>query len=243
VKVGSGAFMKRLPDARQLARTLVAIGRGMGKDVAARITDMDQPLGLAVGNALEVREIVELLRGGGPADLRELTVALTADMLRLGDVASSDEEARELVAQAIADGRGLRKLREIVAAQGGDPACIDDPDRLPRAAATLDVAAPASGVVEAIDTEALGLAAMGLGAGRSRVEDRVDPAAGLVVRHKLGDRVEAGAPLATLHVGAAPLEPPASVAARVRDAYRIGSGAPRAPGPLLVERIDGEEVA
>jgi pyrimidine-nucleoside phosphorylase len=237
VKVGSGAFMKRLPDARALGRTLVGLGRGMGKEVTALLTDMDQPLGRAVGNSLEVKEILHLLHGGGPPDLRELTVALTAEMLVLGGVAAGAGEARARVEQAIADGRGFRKLCEIVEAQGGDPGTLTDPGRLPLAAATADVASPASGRVEAIDTEALGLAAMALGAGRTRIEDRVDPAAGLEVWKKIGDPVEAGETLVTLHVGAAPLESPGAVAARVRNAYRIGAG-PASAGPLVLERIE-----
>jgi pyrimidine-nucleoside phosphorylase/thymidine phosphorylase len=237
VKVGSGAFMKRLPDARALGRTLVGLGRGMGKDVTALLTDMDQPLGRAVGNALEVKEILQLLHGGGPPDLRELTVALAAEMLVLGGVTVGADEARGRVEQAIADGRGFRKLCEIVEAQGGDPGALADPGRLPLAAATTDVASPASGRVEAIDTEALGLAAMALGAGRTRIEDRVDPAAGLEVWKKIGDPVDAGEALVTLHVGAAPLESPGAVAARVRNAYRIGAG-PASAGPLVLERIE-----
>jgi len=237
VKVGSGAFMKRLPEARLLARTLCGLGRGMGKDVTALVTDMDQPLGRAVGNALEVKEILDLLHGGGPADLRELTVALAAEMLLLGGVAASEAEARGRVEQAISDGRGLRKLREIVAAQGGDPGALDDPGRLPRAAAILEVGSPAAGRVEAVDAEALGLAAMALGAGRSRIEDRVDPGAGLEVWKKVGDPVDVGESLVRLHVGSAPLEPPETVAARVRGAYRIGAG-PATAGPLVLERIE-----
>jgi pyrimidine-nucleoside phosphorylase/thymidine phosphorylase len=200
---------------------------------------MDQPLGIAVGNSLEVKEILLLLHGGGPPDLRQLTVALTAEMLLLSGLAADDAEARGQVEQAIADGRGFRKLCEIVEAQGGDPAALVDPERLPRAASTDDVGAPASGRVEAIDAEALGLAAMALGAGRSRIEDRVDPGAGLEVWKRVGDPVEAGEALATLHVGAAPLEPPEAVAARVRGAYRIGAG-PASAGALLLERL-GED--
>jgi pyrimidine-nucleoside phosphorylase/thymidine phosphorylase len=237
VKVGSGAFMKRLPEARLLARTLCALGRGMGKRVRALVTDMDQPLGCAVGNALEVKEILDLLHGGGPPDVRELTVALTAEMLLLGGVAATEAEARGRVEQAISDGRGFRKLCEIVEAQGGDPRALVDPARLPRAVATAQVGAPDAGVVEAIDAEALGLAAMALGAGRSRIEDRVDPGAGLEVWKKIGDPVGVGESLCTLHVGKAPLEPPETVAARVRGAYRIGAG-PASAGPLVLERIE-----
>jgi pyrimidine-nucleoside phosphorylase/thymidine phosphorylase len=237
VKVGSGAFMKRLPDALELARTLVGIGRGMGKQVVALVTVMDQPLGRAVGNALEVKEILHLLQGGGPPDLRELTVLLGAEMLLLGGVAATPAGARGRIEQAIADGSGFRKLREIVEAQGGDPRALVEPDRLPRAARVVDVAAQATGVVETIDAEAVGLAAMALGAGRSRVEDAVDPAAGLELRKKVGDSVEAGEPLAAMHLGERPHEPPDAVAARLRGAFRIGAG-PGAPGPLVRARIE-----
>jgi pyrimidine-nucleoside phosphorylase/thymidine phosphorylase len=240
VKVGSGAFMKRLPEAVTLARTLVGIGRGMGKDVVALVTDMDQPLGNAVGNALEVKEVVHLLRGSGPADVREVTVLLSAEMLVVAGVAASLPEARTRIEQAIQDGRGLRKLEEIVEAQGGDPRALRETDRLPRAREVVEVGAPAGGCVEAIDAEAVGLAAMALGAGRSRVEDRIDPAAGLEVRKKVGDTVEPGEPIAAMHLGERPLEPPDAVAARLRAAWRIGGG-PAVRGELVLERI--EEVA
>jgi pyrimidine-nucleoside phosphorylase/thymidine phosphorylase len=158
-------------------------------------------------------------------------------MLVLGGVAATGAEARVQVEQAIADGRGFRKLCEIVEAQGGDPEALGDPGRLPRAATTAEVGAPATGRVEGIDAEALGLAAMALGAGRSRIEDRVDAGAGLEVWKKVGDPVEAGEALVTLHVGASPLERPEAVAARVRGAYRIGAG-PASVGPLVLERIE-----
>jgi len=234
VKVGSGAFMKDLAGARALARTLAAIGRGTGKKVSALLTDMSQPLGRAVGNALEVVETVELLRGGGPADLREVTVELTAEMLVLGGVAADRAAARARVEGAIADGRGLAKLEEIVRAQGGDPLALRDPARLPRAPRTYEVGAPAAGVVQAVDGEAIGLAAVALGAGRARVEDRIDPAVGLVVRKRIGERVEKGEPLCTVHEGDRSEARP-RVTARVEAAFRIGPGA-AAPPPLLLER-------
>jgi pyrimidine-nucleoside phosphorylase/thymidine phosphorylase len=240
VKVGSGAFMKTLAQASRLAETLAGIGRRMGKRVTAVLTAMDQPLGNAVGNSLEVREAVDLLRGGGPADLREVTVELVAEMLLLGGVAPALPEARRRVAAAIADGRGFLKLCEIVEAQGGDADAVADPLLLPAAASTVAVAATAGGVVQAIDAEAVGLAAMALGAGRSRVEDPVDPGAGLLLHKKVGDPVDAGETLATLHVGRVPLEPVAAVADRVRAAYVLG-GAARTPGPLILQRIDGSE--
>src|SRR5512144_878747 len=235
VKVGSGAFMKTREDARALARTLAAIGRGMGKKVSALLTAMDQPLGRAVGNALEVVETIELLRGGGPPDLREVTVELTAEMLVLGGAAPDAPAARARVAAAIADGRGLAKLEQIVLAQGGDPAAIRDPGRLPRAPRTYEVPASVAGVVAAIDAEAVGLAAVALGAGRARVEDRVDPAVGIVVHRRLGERVERGEPLCTVHEGERS-EARERVTARLAAAWRIGGTAPAA-APLVLERL------
>ncbi len=237
VKVGRGAFMKTRAGARELAAALIGIGRGFGKRVTALLTAMDQPLGLAVGNALEVVEAIELLRGGGPADLRELTVELTAEMLLLAGVAAELPEARAAVAAAIADGRGLARFREIVIAQEGDPRAIDDPSRLPRAPRVIPVPAPAAGVVEAVDAEAIGLAAMALGAGRARVEDRIDPAVGVVLRRKVGERVEAGEPLCDVHRGDAG-EPQDAIAARLAAAWRIGPGPVAAP-PLVLERMAG----
>jgi pyrimidine-nucleoside phosphorylase len=235
VKVGAGAFMKRLEDAERLARVLAGIGRSMGVRAVALLTAMDEPLGLSVGNALEVAEAVELLRGGGPADLRQVTFALCAEMLVLADLARGEGEAASRVAAAVESGAALSKLREIVAAQGGDPRAVDDPGRLPRAARTLEVPAPVGGVVQAVDGEAVGLAAMALGAGRARVEDAVDPAAGVFLRKKVGDAVERGEPLAVLHCGARG-EPPEAVAEHLARAWRVGS-APAAPGPLILKRI------
>jgi pyrimidine-nucleoside phosphorylase/thymidine phosphorylase len=235
VKVGSGAFMKSQDDARRLAATLAGIGRAMGKRVTALLTAMDQPLGRAVGNALEVAEAVELLRGGGPDDLREVTVALTAEMLLLGGAAASPDEARAKVAGAIADGSGLATLERIVEAQGGDPAAVRDPGRLPRAPRTYDVAAPAAGRVVAIDAEAIGLAAVALGAGRARVEDRVDPAVGILVHRRLGDPVERGEPLCTVHEGDRSA-PRAAVSARLARAFTLGP-TPPPPRPLVLERL------
>jgi pyrimidine-nucleoside phosphorylase/thymidine phosphorylase len=236
VKVGSGAFMKRIEQARELARTLCGIGRAFGKRVTALLTGMDQPLGRAVGNALEVAEAVDLLRGGGPEDLRQVTVELTAEMLLLAGIAADAAGARLAVEAAVRDGRGLAKLREIVAAQGGAAAAVDDLSLLPRAEGTLPVPAVEGGVVQALDAEALGLAAMALGAGRARVEDRIDHGVGLTVLKKVGDRVEAGEPLCTVHHGRAGAESPEQVAERVRRAYQIGlEKVP--PEPLVLERI------
>ncbi len=237
VKVGSGAFMKRLDGARALGRAIAGLGRRMGKRVTALVTAMDQPLGLEVGNAGEVREAVALLRGGGPEDLRRVTVELGAEMLLLGGVAGGLDEARRRVEAAIAGGSGLARLRQVVEAQGGDPRALDDPDRLPRPVGTLAVGSPASGVVEAIDAEAIGLAAVALGAGRARLDDRVDPAVGLTLAKKVGQRVERGEPLCAVHHGAGGREVPERVVERVRGAFRIGPG-PADPGPLILERIE-----
>ncbi len=236
VKVGSGAFMKRVEEARLLAGTLAGIGRDFGKRVTALLTRMDEPLGREVGNALEVKEAVELLRGGGPEDLREVTVELTAEMLVLAGVAPKLEAGRRQVTAAIADGRGYRKLREIVEAQGGDSDALADPSLLPHAPGRLDVASPARGIVQALDAEALGLAAMALGAGRGTVEDRIDPAVGLTIRKKVGEPVEPGEPLCTLHHAANGPEAPEQVARRVLRSYQFGEE-PVTPEPLVLERI------
>jgi pyrimidine-nucleoside phosphorylase len=236
VKVGNGAFMKRAEDGRRLAAVLCSIGRRMGKKVTALLTGMDQPLGHAIGNSLEVVEAVELLKGRGPKDLLDITVELTAEMLLLGERTADLREARGMVSAAIADGRGLAKLREIVTAQGGDPEAISDVSRLPQAHGSLEVRAVSGGFVQAIDTQALGLAAVALGAGRSRIEEGVDHSVGLVVRKKLGDPVEPGEPLCTIHHGTRAHEGPAQVAVRVEQAYRIGQRR-LSVEPLILERL------
>jgi pyrimidine-nucleoside phosphorylase/thymidine phosphorylase len=238
VKVGQGAFMKDSVSARTLARTLAGIGRAAGKRVTALLTDMSQPLGRTVGNALEVLEAVELLRGDGPADLREVTVALAAEMLLLGGAAPDVGAGRRAIEAAIADGRGLAKLEEIVRAQGGDPEFLRDPARLPRAPRIWEVGAPARGVVHEIDTEAIGLAAVALGAGRARLEDRIDPAVGIVVHRRIGDTVERGEPLCTVHEGDRS-EARDRMAARLQAAFRFGPG-DVAPPPLVLWRIGSD---
>jgi pyrimidine-nucleoside phosphorylase/thymidine phosphorylase len=199
VKVGSGAFMKDLTSARELATALVATFRGTGKQAVALLTNMDQPLGTHVGNALEVKEAVEVLRGGGASDLCELCLQLTAYMLVLGGVAATHAQARETASRLIASGAGLEKLIRVVELQGGDSRAIEDPARLPRASHQQPVRSDKDGYVAAIDTESLGRAAMSLGAGRDTVETSIDPAVGLVVEKKLGQAVGAGETLVTVH--------------------------------------------
>ncbi|HYO57936.1 thymidine phosphorylase [Archangium sp.] len=235
VKVGSGAFMKKVEDARTLARTMIGIGAEMGRKVTALLTDMNQPLGRAVGNALEVVEAVEMLRGRAPADYTEVTLALTAEMLVLGGKAATVAEARQKLAKAVADGSAVRKLKEIVQAQGGDSRVIDDYALLPRARSTMDVLAPQDGFVTVIDTEAVGLAAVVLGAGRQRVDSVIDPAVGFTLVRKEGEAVKAGEPVVRVHYNdPAPLE---EVKARLVAAYHFGPQAP-APRPLVIERLE-----
>jgi pyrimidine-nucleoside phosphorylase len=199
VKTGSGAFMKTEADARLLARELARVGEALGKRVVCVMTDMDQPLGHAVGNALEVREAISTLKGDGPRDLTELCFALGAKMLVLGGRATDESGAANLLRESVRTGRALETFRRWVEAQGGDPRIADDPDVLPHAARTRTVGAAGSGWVAAYDAEGVGKAAMAMGAGRARKEDAVDPAAGLVLHAKVGDRIDKGAPLATLH--------------------------------------------
>ncbi|MBL8955232.1 MAG: thymidine phosphorylase [Myxococcaceae bacterium] len=235
VKVGSGAFMKEVEDARTLARTMISIGREMGKKVVALLTDMEQPLGRTVGNALEVIEAVEMLRGNAPADYTEVTLALTAEMLVLAGRAKDAKEARHALFAAIKDGSAEKKLHELVKAQGGDPSAIADLTKLPRAKHTAVVAVSTSGFVQGIDSEAVGLAAMALGAGRERTDSVIDPAVGFVLEKKVGDAVAPGEPLVTVHYNdAAKLD---AVKARVAAAYRIGAERP-APRPLVLERLE-----
>ena len=199
VKTGSGAFMKREEDARYLAQLMVETGERMGKHIVALITDMDQPLGLKIGNALEVEECIDVLRGHGPADLRELCNELAARMLYVAGRVPSLGNGRKLAADLIADGSALEKFREIIREQGGDHTVLDDPSRLPRAQHTLPLLSPAAGYVGSIACEQVGTAVVVLGGGREKKEDAVDPAVGLVLHKKVGDPVRAGEPLCTVH--------------------------------------------
>ena len=234
VKVGRGAFMKTLPDARALARTLVDLCRSAGRHCTALLTSMDAPLGFAVGNAIEVAESIEVLRGRGPADVRELTLQLGVEMLLLGKAAADAPAARRKLEAALADGSALRLFAQLVEAQGGDPEVVGDLRRLPQPAAVHQLRAAGSGVLAALDAEEVGLAAVELGAGRSRKEDRVDPAAGVLLRKRPGDEVRSGEVLAELYASD-PARLPAGEA-RLRAAIAL-SDEPVPAQPLVLERI------
>jgi len=196
VKTGSGAFMPKKARAVELARMMIAIGKGMGRKVVSLITDMSQPLGFAVGNALEVKECIQCLKGNGPSDLMEVTYALGSEMLLLGGKFGNLEGGKEKLKQTITSGQALQRFRDLILAQGGDPRVIDNPDLFPKAFLLLPVTAPRSGVISSMDCLEVGLASVALGAGRLRLEDRIDPAVGLVFQKKIGDGVKAGEPIA-----------------------------------------------
>jgi pyrimidine-nucleoside phosphorylase len=199
VKTGSGAFMKTEADSRRLAESLVSIGNASGVKTEAIITAMDTPLGRAVGNALEVIECIDVLKGGGPPDLVEVSVELAARMLVLGKVADDFPAADEQVRRAIRSGAGLERFRQIIEIQGGDPKVVDDYGRLPHVPDRHVVSASRGGFVTALDAELVGRASVALGAGRDRVEDPVDPAVGIMVVAKPGDAVRAGDPVLEMH--------------------------------------------
>ncbi len=199
VKTGSGAFMKSEKDAAFLAELMVETGERMGKQVVALITDMDQPLGNMIGNALEVVEVLDVLRGQGPEDLKELCLHLAGWMLHLGGVSKSVAEGKRQSTQLISSGEALEKFRRMVELQGGDPRIIDDPRRLPQARLTSEVTSSRDGFVVSMQCEQIGTACVILGGGRERKEDSVDPAVGIVLHKKVGDRVSVGERLATIH--------------------------------------------
>lgn len=200
VKTGSGAFMKDIKAAEDLAATMVQIGKSVGRDTMAVISDMNQPLGEAIGNALEVQEAIDTLNGEGPADLTELCLVLGSQMAYLGGVASSLEEAREMLEENIKNGKALEKFKVFVEAQGGNPDVVDRPEELlPKAEFQIEVKADKAGFVSKINADELGVAAMLLGAGRETLESELDLAAGLMLHKKIGDPVEAGETIVTIH--------------------------------------------
>ncbi|MEW9031467.1 MAG: pyrimidine-nucleoside phosphorylase [Planifilum fimeticola] len=231
VKTGSGAFMKTLEDARALAEAMVDIGNRLGRRTTAVISDMSQPLGYAVGNALEVREAIETLQGRGPKDLEELCLAIGGQMVMLAGKAGSAEEAEEKLREVLRSGKALEKFREWIASQGGDPNVADDPDRLPRAAYQIEVPAREKGVVAGIVADRIGMAAMMLGAGRTTKESEIDLSVGLVLHKKIGDPVEKGEPLATIHANRDRVD---EIIEKIRAGIRIGD---RAEKPALIHDV------
>lgn len=238
VKCGRGAFMKTPAESRRLAEALVAIGAANGVRTEALVTNMDYPLGCAVGNAVEVKEALETLKGIGPKDLEDLSIALAARMVWLGGLAECESDAERQVRSALTSGRGLEKFRLLVERQGGDPRIVDDPDRLPIAPHTMTVAADRSGYVVQLNAEQIGCATMLLGAGRDRVTDTIDHATGAMIRVRVGEPIRAGAALADLfYRDAARLEQAADL---VRSACRI-EDQPIAPQKLILDSVSKQQ--
>ncbi|MEZ4458238.1 MAG: thymidine phosphorylase [bacterium] len=231
VKVGSGAFMKDIENARELARTMIGIGAAMNRPVRALITDMDQPLGLAVGNALEVVESIETLKGNGPEDLTELTIELVAEML---DVAGMPAD-RKTLRGYLDDGTALEVFRKIIERQGGDVSVLEDTARLPQAAKVEPFVAPTSGFITHMDATDVGIAAMELGAGRKRKEDSIDHSVGLVFHKKRGERVEPGDVILEVHSN--PTSDVEACVRRLRGAIHIGEPEEVKHVPLVLERL------
>lgn len=202
VKLGLGAFMQTLEEARELGGRMVEIGKLAGRETVAILSDMNQPLGHAVGNALEVIEAIETLRGGGPADFREHSLHIAAQMLLLGKRADDLATARRMAEEALDDGRGLAKFRELIAVQGGDVSYIDDPENFAKAAFVETIKSPHSGSLSQIHARMIGEAAVELGAGRAKKTDPIDHAVGFIIHHKVGDMLEVGDPLFTIHANA-----------------------------------------
>lgn len=198
VKTGSGAFMKTVDDSVKLAQAMVSIGEKAGRKTVALITDMDEPLGLAIGNSLEIAEVCQTLKGHGPKDLTDICIDLAANMLSLAGKGEL-EGCRTMARNSISDGSAFQKLKEMVAAQGGDISVLDDPNQFSQAKTHLDVTAEKSGYLYSVNTEQCGIASMELGAGREKKEDTIDYSAGIVLHKKIGDFVKAGEPIATLY--------------------------------------------
>ncbi len=231
VKTGSGAFMKKDDEAIQLAQLMVETGNRMGKRTVALITDMDQPLGRYVGNALEVKECLHVLAGRGPNDLRELCLELSAWMLFAGERVATLDEGRALAADMIRKTTARERFRHIIEAQGGDAGVVDDPTRLPHARHMLDVPSPSGGYVTGMHCENVGVVSAILGGGREKKEDTIDPAVGLVLHKKIGDHVAAGEPLCTLHYNSEARL--AEARQLIQESYRIEHTPPQGTRPLI----------
>jgi pyrimidine-nucleoside phosphorylase len=233
VKHGKGAFMKTPEDATALAEAMAAIGRGVGRKVRAVLSSMEQPLGYAVGNALEVKEAVATLQGQGPADLLELAFILGSQLLEMSGRAQNETEARIQLKQALDSGAAFAKYKAFVANQGGDTSVLDHPEQLPQAPFIEELAAPQGGYIKAMDAEEIGIAAHELGAGRKVKTDPIDPAVGLVLHRKVGEAVKAGEPLVQIH--ARSREAAEAIKPALLAAYSF-SEAPINP-PKLIDRI------
>ncbi len=235
VKMGSGAFMKTLEDSQALAREMVGIGENTGRKTVALITDMDMPLGRCIGNALEVREAVSVLRGEGDPRLSSLCLELAANMVYLGRQAETLDEARGKAERAVSTGRALEQFCRTVEAQGGDPSCLTHPEKLALSPLCREVAAPESGFIVSLDAEACGLAAVELGAGRETKESAVDHGAGIVLLKNKGEQVKQGQCIARLYAGSE--EKLFRGEERFLSALKIGPGKPEI-GPLILDRIE-----
>lgn len=228
VKTGAGAFMKTVEDAQELAHAMVRIGNNVGRKTMAVISDMSQPLGYAIGNALEVKEAIDTLHGKGPKDLEELCLALGRQMVYLANKADSLEEAEDMLREVISNGKALNKFKEFIANQGGDSSVVDHPERLPQAEYLIEVPAKEAGVVAEIVADEIGTAAMLLGAGRTTKESTIDLAVGLMLKKKIGDCVKVGESLVTIHSNR---ENVSEVIEKIYENIRI---ADHAESPLLV---------
>lgn len=231
VKTGAGAFMKTVEDAKELAHAMVSIGNNVGRKTMAVISDMSQPLGVAIGNSLEVQEAILALRGEGPKDLEELCLALGRQMVYLARKAESLEEAEEMLREVIRNGKALEKFKEFIQNQGGDPSVVDDPDRLPKAKYLIELPAQRDGVVAELVADEIGTAAMWLGAGRATKESEIDLAVGLMLNKKVGDTVKKGESLVTIHANREDVE---DVKQKLYESIRIDD---HADAPVLVYDI------
>ncbi|MDM5299940.1 pyrimidine-nucleoside phosphorylase [Bacillus pumilus] len=231
VKTGAGAFMKTPEDSEKLAKAMVRIGNNVGRQTMAVISDMSQPLGLAIGNSLEVKEAIDTLRGEGPEDLNELVLTLGSQMVFLAKRANTLDEAREKLIEVMKNGKALEKFKAFLENQGGDSSIVDNPEKLPQAPYQIDVPAKESGVVAEIVADEIGVAAMILGAGRATKEDEIDLSVGIMLNKKVGDRVEKGDSLVTLHANR---EDVANVMEKIYDNIRI---ADQADAPTLIHKV------
>ncbi|PEB43553.1 pyrimidine-nucleoside phosphorylase [Bacillus pseudomycoides] len=231
VKTGAGAFMKTEEDAKELAHAMVRIGNNVGRQTMAVISDMSQPLGFAIGNALEVQEAIDTLKGEGPEDLTELVLVLGSQMVVLGKKANTLEEAREMLKEVMKNGKAIEKFKEFLSNQGGDSSIVDHPEKLPQAKYIIDVPAKTSGVVSNIVADEIGIAAMLLGAGRATKEDEIDLAVGLMLRKKVGEAVKEGEPLVTIYANRENVE---DVKAKI---YENISVSEKAETPNLIHTI------